>query len=158
MLDISEESLIFLQKAISDGVKVSDLVINPKSFERYSPGGLSDVQISEVSALGQRSQREAQNPLSPSARDFLREVVVDGRYILDWSTRPSEVADIIGYEINPDIIDEITRRDLTDFTVDVGTEMRGLALVSVAIAVIVAANGLTGLDETVIDFSKIEKL
>ena len=148
----------FVQHALAQGTKAVELVQAPESFAQQFGGSLSQGQLDAIRDLGALDARQRVASLSTEARGFVKAVVTDGRYLLDWREQPDVVAGRLGLSVHPDVIDEIRDVDIDDLFDHHPDELRGLGLVAFAIAVIVAAADVVDEDLTIRDLSRVEKL
>lgn len=158
LLDVSAAN--FLQIAISNGFSARDVVADPDTIAAKLGSSLCDDERSGIQRLNDPDIQKRFTSLSDDARKYMGEVVKDGRYLADWKNRPAEVGQRLGLTVEPSIVTEIEHVDLSDVIVSHGnpTTMRAATVISVAVAVIVAASGHGDEEMPVIDFSKMEKL
>lgn len=148
----------FMQFALSQGYSIDKILKEPAAIGKNMNIDLGTDVLPTIEFLNSPAVRDKINLISAEAQEFVREVVKDGRFILDWKDKPREVANSIGLTISPEAENEITNFNIEDLLDRRPDQLRGLGLVSFAIAVIVAAADVIDDELPIIDFSKIEKL
>ncbi len=153
------QSAAFMNHALAQGVPARDLVDRPEEYATRFGAALSEEQVSNIRQFGNLGERSGVKRFSPQSQRFVRHVVADGRYLLDWQSKPEEVAERLNYEISPEVVVEVRGAELEDI---IGSSdpaaLRGLGIASFIIAVVVAAADVGPTDATIIDFSNIQKL
>lgn len=158
---ISTSTANFIQYSLSQGHSISEVMQSPSTVGKRLGTTLTPKELKEIQTLKDLPTNDELRSLSPPAKAYIRAVLVDGRYVLDWHLNPNEVAERLGLSIEPEVVDEVTGIELHDLLNPDVNPVAGIkiAIISVAVAVIVAANGEIGQDEfPVLDLSKVEKL
>lgn len=161
MKPISVSTANFIQYSLSQGHKINEIMQDPSGVGSRVGTKLTKSEHDEIRALANLPVNSELKSLSPPAKDYIKSVLIDGRYVLDWHLKPNEVAERLGLSINPEVVDELSGIELPDLLNPDENPVAGvkIAIISVAVAVIVAANGEIGQEEfPVLDLSKVEKL
>ncbi|MDT0678518.1 hypothetical protein [Autumnicola musiva] len=150
----------FIQFSLSQGKKLNEILSSPQKLSDEMGTSLGVKEIEQLKGLDENPIKNQLNSLSSGSKDFIKEVLKDGRYVLDWKDKPREVANELGLSISPDIEDELDKIDLRDFINPDINPVAGvkIAIISVAIAVVLGANSIGDEQLPVIDFSNVEKL
>ena len=149
----------FLQFALSQGHSVQKLVSNPLQVAKSMNVTLTKPQIEVIKSLGEQKVKQDFKGLSENCQGYLREVIKDGRFLVDWKEKPRQVADYLGYEIDPKTIQELENFDLWDIIGDQRTDGWMAIAVGAAIVILVAVYSIdVSYDFQIVDFSHIRKL
>ena len=152
------KSANFLQYALSQGENLSKVLADPAEYADKYHTDLSKAELYQIKALEKYSPKNFRPRTSEETTRFIREVVKDGRYIIDWKYKPEKVAKELGLSISDDVVNEIGEIDLSDIIDTSPDALKGIAIVSIAVAVIVTASGNVAEENPIIDFSGITKL
>jgi hypothetical protein len=150
----------FIQFSLSQGKSLNEILSNPEKLSVEMGTSLGLKEIEELKLFNENPIKNQLNSLSNGSKDFIKEVLKDGRYVLDWKDKPREVANELGLSISPDIEDELDNINLGDFINPDINPVAGvkIAIISVAIAVVLGASSIGDEQLPVLDFSNVEKL
>jgi len=150
----------FIQFSLSNGKNLKEILTNPAQLSKDMGIQLGSSEIKQLKELNENPIKSQLNSLSPESKGFIKEVLKDGRFVLDWKDKPLVVANELGLSITPEIEEELHNINLDDFINPNINPVAGLkiAIISVAIAVIVGANAIGEDQLPVIDFSNVVKL
>lgn len=150
----------FIQFSLSQGKTVQEILKNPKVVSEQMGIILDEVEFQQLKSLNENPVKNQLNTLSQDSKDFVKEVLKDGRFVLDWKDKPSQVANEIGIPISPNVENELRSINLEDFLDPNVNPLAGvkIAIISVAIAVVLGSASIGDEHILVHDFSNVEKL
>ncbi|WP_420320108.1 hypothetical protein [Flagellimonas sp.] len=150
----------FIQFSLSQGKSLSDILNKPKELSTKMGIQLGALEIEQLKKLDKNPAKKQVSNLSDQSKNFIREVLKDGRFVLDWKAKPIEVANELGLSLTPEMEDELGNIDLNDFINPDINPVAGvkIAIISVAIAVVLGASSIGDEQPPVLDFSNVKKL
>jgi hypothetical protein len=158
--NINVNTANFIQFSLSQGHNINEVLATPHSVGGKLGISLNSDQINEIEQIKSLPQREQLKNLSPKAKHFIKEVLKDGRYVLDWKNSPYEVSEKLSLSVEPDVITELDEIDLSDFLDPNINPVAGIkiAIISVAIAVVLGSADIGDDTLPVLDLSNVTKL
>lgn len=150
----------FIQFSLSNDHSIGDILTKPAEVASKMNLTLTPMQLKQIDYLNTIPEREKLSALSSRSKDFIKEVLKDGRYLLDWKNKPKEVGDRLGISIGPDVVKELEDIDLKDFIDPDASQLVGprIGIISIAIAVILGSQQMAEEPHPILDFSKVEKI
>lgn len=154
---LNAQSLSFLEQAAQAKMDVFTVARDPEAAAKKLGVQLTD-EVSESLAALNLGEAEIADEVDNQVLQFYRKVVADGRYITDWSSNPSIVAERLKLKISPEVHERITEiRDRGAFGRLGPGAVMSPAVVAIAIAVVIVVSRRE-LDLPVLDMSGIKKL
>lgn len=107
------ESIDFLIKARNETGEIkqlSDLLKAPRDFaNRYAIQLSSNVekQLLELGEINKRENFKPDDPINIEAISFYNKVLIDGRYIKEWTENPKKVAEKLKIDVSKEVIKRI---------------------------------------------------
>lgn len=148
-----------LQFGLGQGARLTEVLEQPEQFANRMGLSLGDAELAQIRRLKTDEVKDKVSGLSEGAKSFVQEVVRDGRFLIDWKDDPVSVSTKLNLPpLDPAIVNELKRIDIDDLLDPHPEAIKGIVIISIAVAVIVASSHVIEDELPIIDFSKVEKL